>query len=123
MSAKQEQPEKRTDPRYLARIAIFNGPYQKEIVTDYSINMSAGGVFMETTKILPVDTAVIVKFNLPNSDKIIVSKARVAWTNEPDAIKKASLPPGMGLQFLDLSFENMNTIRTFLDKGEFVPTW
>ena len=123
MSANQEPLEKRTDPRYLARIAIFYGIYQKELLTDYSINISTGGVFVESGRILPEGTELTVKFNLPDSDIIIVAKARVAWTNEPAALKKTSLPPGMGLQFLDLSLENMHTIRAFLDKGNFVPTW
>jgi len=113
----------RANPRYLTRIAIFYGPYQKKILTDYSINLSTGGVFIESSMILPEDTELIVKFNLPDSDTIITTNARVAWTNDPLFLKKASLPPGMGLQFLDLSMEDLHTIRTFLDTGEFMPTW
>lgn len=123
MPVNQKQPEKLTDPRYKARIAVFNGPYQKELLTNYTVNISTGGLFLETSKILPIDTSLIVKFQLPHSDAVIVSKARVAWTNDPVALKKPSFPPGMGLQFLDLSLENLHTIRAFLDKGEFVPTW
>jgi len=113
----------RANPRYLTRIAIFYGPYQKKILTDYSINLSTGGVFIESSMILPEDTELIVKFNFPDSDTIITTNARVAWTNDPLFLKKASLPPGMGLQFLDLSMEDLHTIRTFLDTGEFMPTW
>jgi len=123
MSSIQAPPEKRSDPRCLARIAIFYGRYQNEILTDYSINLSIGGVFIETGKILPENSELTVKFNLPNSDTIIVTHARVAWTNDPGFLKKASLPPGMGIQFLDLSLENMHTIRVFLDEGKFKPTW
>jgi uncharacterized protein (TIGR02266 family) len=123
MSADQEPSVKRTDPRYLARIAIFYGMYQNELLTDYSINISTGGVFIESGRILPEGTELTVKFNLPDSEIIIVSKARVAWTNEPPSLKKTTLPPGMGLQFIDLSLENMYTIRAFLDKGNFAPTW
>ena len=123
MSADTVSPEKMINPRFLARIAIYSGPTQSDLVTDYSINISTGGVFIETTKILPEDTAVIVKFCLPDADTLIVTRARVAWTNEPGTFKKASLPPGMGLQFLDLSLEDMHAIRTYLDRGKFVPTW
>lgn len=112
-----------TDPRYTARIAIFNGPYQKELLTDYSINISTGGLFIETEKILPIDTDLIVKFNLPDLDIIITTRARVAWTNDPGALKKASLPPGMGLQFVDLSLEDLRNLRSYFDKNKFVPTW
>ena len=123
MSIKQELLAKRPDPRYLTRIAIFYGPYQKKILTDYSINMSTGGIFIETSMILPEDTKLTVKFKLPHTDSMIIAKARVAWINDPLDLKKLFFPAGMGFQFLDLSSENMCTIRTYLDKGAFVPTW
>jgi len=73
--------------------------------------------------ILPENTVLTLKFNLPNSAVLIYTHARVAWVNDPDDIKKSSLPPGMGLQFLTLSKEDMHTIQTFLDTGDFAPTW
>jgi len=123
VSGKREKFEKRSDPRNLARIAIFHGPYQKQILTDYAINISTGGVFIESSKVLPEDTDVTVKLNLPDSDIILVAKAKVAWTNNPDSLKKSSLPSGMGLLFVDLSIEDMNTIREVLYYKKFVPTW
>jgi uncharacterized protein (TIGR02266 family) len=123
MPGNQNHIERRSDPRFLARIAIFNGPYQKEVVTDYTVNVSSGGLFIETVKLMPVDTMLLVKFKLPNMDNVIACKSRVAWINEEHAPKKPSLPPGMGIQFLDLSLDDMHTIRLFLDKGELVPTW
>jgi len=123
MSTCKKPIERYSEPRCLARVAIFHGPYQKQLLTDYSINMSTGGVFIETSVILPEDTELTLKFNLSNSDTLIVAKARVAWTNDPMSIKKETLPPGMGLQFLDLSLEDMHTIRVFLDLGNFIETW
>jgi len=123
MSLVLETLDERANPRFLVRIAIFHGPYQKKILTDYSISMSTGGVFIESSLILPEDTELTVKFNLPISDTTIITKARVAWINDPPALKKLSLPSGMGLQFLDLSMEDMQTIRTFLADGKLVPTW
>jgi len=115
--------DKRSNPRFLARIAIFHGPYQKEILTDYTVNMGTGGVFIETRMILQEGTEITVKFSLPNTNRIIVAKAAVAWVNDPSALKKPSLPPGMGLQFLDLSLDDLHTIRAFLAEGNFQPTW
>ena len=123
MSIEPESLDARANPRYLTRIAIFYGPYQKKILTDYSINISTGGLFIESSMILPEGTELTVKFNLPSSDTIIITNARVAWINDPLLLKKASLPSGMGLQFLNLSMEDMHTIRRFLDNGNFMPTW
>ncbi len=123
MTEKREHIERRSDPRFLARIAIFNGPSLKELVTDYSVNVSSGGLFIETAKLLPVDTLLMVKFKLPDMDSVIACKSRVAWLNDPASLKKPSLPPGMGIQFIDLSLDDMHAIRHFIDKGELLPTW
>jgi uncharacterized protein (TIGR02266 family) len=123
MTFELETLDKRANPRYLTRIAIFYGPYQKKILTDYSINMSTGGVFIESSMILPEDTELTVKFKLPHSEAIIIAKARVAWINDPLDLKKLFFPAGMGLQFLDLPMEDMHAIRTYLDSGKFMPTW
>lgn len=123
MLIEQMPPDKRSNPRFIARIAIFHGPYQKQILTDYTVNVSTGGVFIESSRILPKDTDLTVKFKLPDSDNIIVVKAIVAWVNDPSSLKKPSLPPGMGLQFLDLSLEDLHAIRAFLIEGNFQPTW
>ena len=119
----QELFEKHAEDRIQARIAIFHGPHQKKILTDYSINISTGGVFIETSMILPEGSELIVKFSLPNSNTLIATKARVAWVNGPVLLKKQSLPPGMGLQFIDLSSEVMQVIRAYLFKNKFEPSW
>lgn len=124
MSRTTEQIEQRSEPRHNARLAIYYFTNeQQNLMTNYSVNISSGGVFIETANILPVDTSLIVKFKLPDTDPVIMCNARVAWTNEPESLSKSNLPPGMGLQFLDLSLENLHIIREFLHKGDLNPTW
>jgi uncharacterized protein (TIGR02266 family) len=118
-----QQVEERIDPRTNARIAIFIGPEHRKPMTQYSVNASTGGMFIGTDNIQPVDTLFVLKFQFPNNDAIITCKARVAWVNEPGNLRKSSLPPGMGLQFIDLSLENMHAIRDYLNKGHLVPIW
>jgi len=105
------------------RIAVYNGPDFKKVMKNYTVNLSTGGVFIETANIKAVDTKLVVKFNLPDSDRIISCNARVAWTNEPGQIKKFSLPPGMGIQFIDLSLDDLRAIRDFLMDCELDPVW
>jgi uncharacterized protein (TIGR02266 family) len=123
LSIELESLDARANPRYPSRITIFYGLYPEELLSDYSINISPGGAFIEANSILPEGTVLTIKFNLPNSAVVIYTHARVAWVNDPDNIKKSALPPGMGIQFLNLSMEDIHTIRTFLDNGEFMPTW
>ena len=118
-----DQSPKKTVPRYKARIAIYNGPNQQMLLTNYSVNMSMRGVFVETDDILPVNSLLMVRFSLPDNYSIITCNARVAWTNEEIHLRKYSIPPGMGLHFLDLSLDNMYAIRDYLNNGDHVPTW
>ena len=114
--------EQRYDPRYKTRLAIFYGSRQHKLMTDYSINMSTGGIFVETGKPMPVDTVLYVEFMLPTDDMPISCKTRVAWTNKPGEIKSLDHPFGMGLQFLDISLENMHAIRDFIYESGLEPT-
>lgn len=107
--------------RYLARITIFYGHEPEELLSDYSVNISAGGVFIEASRMLPEGTVLTVKFNLPDSDVVIYTHARVAWINDPENMKKPSLPAGMGIQFL--SPVNHQALRDFLENSNLVPTW
>jgi uncharacterized protein (TIGR02266 family) len=111
------------EPRQDIRLAIYYGVDQQELMTDYTVNVSTGGVFIEADNILPVDTSLEIKFKLPDNDIVISCNARVAWTNEPGQLKKDSLPPGMGIQFLDLSLDNLQAIRNFLKEGDLKPVW
>ena len=111
------------DTRKNVRVAIYNGPDQQKLMTNYTVNMSTGGVFIETENIRPVDTVLELNFKLPDNDLIISCKARVAWVNEPGDLKKSTNPPGMGIQFLDLSFEKLHAIRNFLKECDLKPVW
>jgi len=115
--------EQRYEPRYKARLAIYYGSERDNLLTDYSINMSTGGVFIETVKPMPVDSPLHVEFMLPVHDAPIYCKTKVAWTNEPGEIMSKELPIGMGLQFLDLTLEHIHSIRVFIDEGGLEPAW
>lgn len=124
MSENSERSALDNEPRHKAKLAVYYfANEQRNLMANYSVNISSGGVFLETVRILPVDTMLIVKFKLPHTDPIITCNARVAWTNEPEGLSKFNLPPGMGLQFLDLPPENLRVIRDFLNKGDLTPTW
>jgi len=115
--------EQRYEPRYKTRLAIYYGPREEKIMTDYAVNVSTGGIFIETVKPMPVDTALYVEFMLPATDSPIACKSRVAWINEPGEMHSSDHPIGMGLQFFGLSLENIHAIRDFIDENGLEPTW
>jgi uncharacterized protein (TIGR02266 family) len=123
MSGNNESFKHSSLPRFNADLVICYGSEQKQLKADYTVNLSIGGVFIKTTKILPVDTPVVVKFKLTANDTLIICNARVAWANEPGALSNQSLPPGMGLKFIDLSLVDFRALRDFLHKDYFAPDW
>ncbi len=115
--------EQKTMPRFKVKLAVFYGSGNQKQLTDYTVNMSIGGMFIETWNVLPIDTQLVVEFTSPANAVAITCKARVAWTNPPEDIKKPYLPPGIGLQFLDLSLESIHEILEVLDHSDLLPTW
>ncbi len=113
----------RTAPRYIARLRIHYGTNSETLLTDYSINLSTGGVLVECDDFLPIDTILSIEFILPEDGRIISCKGRVAWVNHPDTMVNPQLPAGMGIQFLDISLNDMNAVRQYIKKEALLPFW
>jgi uncharacterized protein (TIGR02266 family) len=113
----------RSDARHSARVKVkYEGGLQ-ETLTDYSINLSTGGLFLATANVLPADTKFLIEFTVPVRPMPICCKARVAWVNHPQKLFKQDMPPGMGLQFLDISLSDVDAIREYLSGGRLVASW
>jgi len=113
----------RKTPRYIARLRVHFGTNRETLLTDYSINLSAGGLFIETLDILQIDTRLAIEFILPQHEETIRCEGRVAWLNQPDLMVNPNLPVGMGLQFLDISLDAMNSIRQYIKNEALMPFW
>ncbi len=113
----------RKAPRYVARLRVHYGLDPQKLLADYSVNVSTGGLFIETLNLLPLETALMVEFILPEPETTIRCQGKVAWLNHPELIKNPNLPIGMGLQFLNISFDDMNAIREFIKKETLLPSW
>lgn len=113
----------RIAPRISARLRVHYGAGSQRLLADYSVNLSTGGLFIETDAPLPENTPLVLEFFLPTRPARIRCQGRVAWVNEPTHKKKPTLPPGMGLQFLDLSLDDLHAIREFVDTECLTPSW
>ncbi|MEZ4600427.1 MAG: TIGR02266 family protein [Syntrophotaleaceae bacterium] len=102
-------------PRIPVRMTVFYGPASdRRKLSNYSINISAGGLFIETDSPLPMNTPLDLEFVLPGQPLPISCQGRVAWVNEPPKKQNPFMPCGMGVQFLDLSVEDMHLVRSFM---------
>lgn len=110
-------------PRFVARLRVQYGADQETLLDDYSINVSTGGLFIATLNIFPVGTSLTLTIFLPENENCIKLKGKVAWANFPDLIRNQNLPIGMGIQFVDLSLDQLNSFRDFLKNGNLLPYW
>lgn len=94
-----------------------------KFLSNYTVNLSTGGFFIVSTDIFPIDTQLNVEFILPDRGKTIKCSARVAWINHPESLINKNLPVGMGLQFLDLSLDDIDSIRSFIKNQTLTPEW
>jgi uncharacterized protein (TIGR02266 family) len=110
-------------PRYNARMRINFGPDASQLLSEYTLNLSTGGVFLETMNLMAEGTPLAVEFVLPHRNIPISCKACVAWVNHPEMIRNPNLPAGMGIQFLDLSTESIEAIRSYIQEENLAPLW
>ncbi len=108
------QVEERGTPRFNTQLRVYYCTSSHDLLNDYSIDLSTGGLFLATEHILPPGTELSMEFRLPTSKGSIRCKARVAWVNYPHQRKKAAFPNGMGVQFLDLTPADMDAIHDFI---------
>jgi uncharacterized protein (TIGR02266 family) len=109
--------------RHAARVKVKYEAGLQETITDYSVNLSTGGLFLATADILPVDTKFLIEFTVPVRSKPVCCKARVAWINDPQKVLKKDMPAGMGLQFVEISLSDVDAIREYLSGGRLLASW
>jgi len=80
----------------------------------YITDMSAMGIFIQTTSPKPPGTSLNLRFRTQDGKRLDVD-GRVIWVNQPHG--PDSINPGMGVQFVDLSPAEreriMGLVRTF----------
>ncbi|MEA5115618.1 MAG: response regulator [Geobacteraceae bacterium] len=108
--------EKRNAPRFKSRFSI-HCVRDKDNGSDCNVfDISTGGLFLQASPLLPVDTVVQMDFVLPVVNVEICCRGRVAWLNKPEAPNKTAFPPGMGVEFVGLCAEGKQAIHDYLQK-------
>lgn len=104
----------RATPRVATRLLVRYGPGEKKLLHDFSLNLSVGGLFLETRTSLPMETPVSLEFLIPGADDPVLCQGHVAWINTAQDPIKTDLPAGLGIQFSNLSSGDTALIREFL---------
>lgn len=74
------------------------------------LNISSGGIYVETSNPLPEGTLFEFEFKLPDSKKIIKAKGMVTW------VKRKSSVSGMGIKFIKISTDNKKAILGYIEQ-------
>jgi Tfp pilus assembly protein PilZ len=78
----------------------------------FTIDVGLAGVFVERAEPLPIGELVVVSFGLPGYETALTARCRVAWWYAGDKpLPSKSLPPGVGLQFVDLPEADQRRVR------------
>lgn len=113
--------ETRRETRFQTSVEILYGPEPQRQLNGFTINLCTGGIYIETGAVLAVDERITLVFNLPGQERTIRCRARVAWVNTGEKPKKPALPPGFGVQFVDMTLADLHAIREYLTSHDLQP--
>lgn len=96
------------ETRVLLKFDRFSG-----FISEYSSNISQGGMFIRTLSSEPVGTILDFGFRLGDGYELIHGRGEVVWVREQD--ESPERPAGMGIRFLDLNQESRELIRMMVE--------
>jgi uncharacterized protein (TIGR02266 family) len=88
---------------------------------DYSNNLSEGGIYIATDRILPVGTPITLRFTLPNIDRVFQAEGNVAWIYDPKTSDEGPpsevLGKGMGVQFSGMDEKDLELVKSYISNA------
>jgi len=108
------KPERRIGPRRPLVVRQVRLEASHEIFFGYAVNISPGGLYIQTVNPKPQGTEFVLRFNLPGDESAIQCRAVVAWSREYHS--ESSARAGMGVKFLEIADEDAKRIQDFVDE-------
>lgn len=90
-----------------------------DLVVALTHDLSRGGLFMRTTRFLPINAIVRVHLELPDGGGELPVICRVAYVRGEAEADATGKPAGMGVEFLDLGADKLAQLERFV--AEHVP--
>ncbi len=94
---------------------LKNGEPRYGMITD----ISQGGLFIALPGDAMPDDPIDLSFSLPLSGNnvLVAARARVAWENNADSLKKPGYPAGVGVEFTDIDPSVIALIETYFEEA------
>ena len=103
--------EKRTDVRFPVNLAVRYGEDEPQVYQDFVLNISKGGVYIITDRLLPEGSIIIMHLFIPPHEKLLAEfRGEVVGVNQSELY-----PQGMHIEFFDVEEANMQRLEDFLE--------
>jgi uncharacterized protein (TIGR02266 family) len=106
---------KREQPRVRMQVKI-DFASENNFYSGFSMDISNGGVFIATVKLVPIGTPMDLYFRLPTGEGI-EAHGVVRWVREIDD-SRPEMMPGLGVQFVNLSDPAREAVTAFVRDRE-----
>jgi uncharacterized protein (TIGR02266 family) len=114
MSAKIEEPRALRQADRLEHELLVAYKTVDGFITDWAVNISRGGIFINTRQPLAVGTTVRLIISLPDTAFPFDLSGRVTRVNHPH--NPSNHVSGMGIEFLDVEEEKRERIERFVER-------
>jgi len=105
--------ERRTHPRAVLRVTV-SGTGKTFTFTEFTYDVSEGGIFVETENPLMIGTQLELEFGLPETSETIRARGKVVRVNPVEIPAK---PPGMAIQFVEIPPGDAARIKSFVESA------
>jgi uncharacterized protein (TIGR02266 family) len=102
----------RTQPRVRTQLQVDYSVVEGQWQSGFTTNLSDGGIFIATAKLLDVGTQLKLHFRLPTGQRI-EGTGVVRWVRHVDD-QRTDTVPGLGVQFVSLTKEAQAAIDAFV---------
>jgi type IV pilus assembly protein PilZ len=86
----------------------------KTFVSSCLLDITAGGVFIETDAPLPMDAQCALRLNIPGDQATMNMPGHAVWIKQ----RANSMPTGMGVHCINLSPEQASKIQGFIEANQ-----
>jgi len=105
----------RSFDRVQTSLKVDFGPDRNNLRPACAYNLSTGGIFIATETPIALNTKMVVRLDLPDTEKPIICESIVSWVNRNTDPDQSDIPPGIGLQFLSLNATDLFAIHRYIN--------
>lgn len=103
--------------RTRAKVQAKYGSYSDKFIGGVLGDIGVGGLFLETEKLMPIDSELYLEFQLNQELAPIRCRGRVAWINDKTRPKKTNVLSGMGIEFIDIKKLDILSVQAWVTRG------